>query len=161
MKIDSILSTGLKTRAVQQGGDFLITGQKIFITNGLQADTITVLVNTDPKLGAYKNKSQIVVPLNSPGVRRTKIDKLGALSSDMAVIFFDEVRVPLKNLIGELNQGFVYQMLQFQEERMLIVASCISLFNNFSLSIHQINFLSSRFALCCSKTKYDVALSSC
>ncbi len=116
---------GLKTHAVQKGGDFVISGQKMFITNGMQADICLVLATTDPSLKAHRNKSLIVVPMDSPGIRKTKIDKLGFLSSDTAILFFDEVRVPLKNLVGELNEGFTYQMLQFQEERMCAVAKCI------------------------------------
>ena len=84
-----------------------------------------MLVNTDPKLGAYKNKSLIVVPLDAPGVRRTRIETLGCYSDATLLISFDSVRVPKKNLVGELNQGFRYQMLQFQEERMWGVATCI------------------------------------
>jgi citronellyl-CoA dehydrogenase len=107
----------LKTTARRDGGDFVINGTKMWITNGMQADWCCLLANTSE--GApHKNKSLIMVPLNLPGVTRQKIRKIGMNASDTAQLFFDNVRVPARNIIGEEGGGFFYQMLQFQEERM-------------------------------------------
>lgn len=113
---------GLMTTATKEGDDYLINGSKMWITNALQADFICLLANTsDDK--PHKNKSLIVVPTNLPGISFSeKLDKLGMRSSDTAQIFFDNVRVPQKNLIGQEGAGFMMQMQQFQEERMYITA---------------------------------------
>ncbi|MBB88341.1 MAG: acyl-CoA dehydrogenase [Xanthomonadales bacterium] len=119
---------GIKTTARRDGGDYVISGSKQWITNGTQADWACTLVNTgdaDPN-SRHGNKSLIVVPLDAQGVdRQTKLDKLGQRSSDTAIIFFDEVRVPANHLIGEEGKGFVYQMMQFQEERLFLSASIL------------------------------------
>ena len=69
----------------------------------------------------------IVVPLTSDGITRHKLSKLGLHSSDTAQIFFDDVRVPASNLIGEEGRGFIYQMEQFQEERLYVVARSLGI----------------------------------
>ncbi len=120
----------IKTTARKEGGDYVINGSKMWITNGTQSDWACTLVNTsDGK--AHQNKSLIIVPLDAPGVtRNTKLDKLGMRASDTAMIFFDNVRVPQRNLVGAEGMGFMYQMLQFQEERIFGAASGIDgLFN--------------------------------
>ncbi len=120
---------GIKTSARREGGDYVINGQKMWITNGVQGDWACLLANTsEPSDGArHGNKSLIVVPLDAKGIdRKTKMDKLGQRSSDTAVIFFDNARVPAKNLIGEEGKGFVYQMMQFQEERLFLSASILA-----------------------------------
>ena len=114
----------LKTTARKDGADYIINGSKMWITNGMQADWCCLLVNTSDG-AAHKNKSLIVVPLNSPGVTRQKIEKIGMHSSDTAQLFFDNVRVPQKNLIGQEGMGFMLQMLQFQEERLYGAAGCL------------------------------------
>ena len=114
----------LKTTATKDGADYIINGSKMWITNGMQADWCCLLVNTSDG-AAHKNKSLIVVPLNSPGVTRQKIEKIGMHSSDTAQLFFDNVRVPQKNLIGQEGMGFMLQMLQFQEERLYGAAGCL------------------------------------
>ena len=111
----------IKTRAVHDGGDYLINGSKMWITSGMQADWCCLLVNTSDvseDTPAHKNKSLIVVPLDAPGITRQKIHKIGMHSSDTAQLFFDNVRVPRRNLIGQEGLGFTFQMLQFQEERL-------------------------------------------
>ena len=115
----------IKTSAVKDGDDYVINGSKMWITNGTQADWACLLANTgDGK--AHQNKSLIVVPLDAKGVSRDqKLDKLGMRSSDTAMIFLDNVRVPQRNLIGQEGMGFMYQMLQFQEERLFGAASSI------------------------------------
>ncbi|CAL8089782.1 unnamed protein product [Orchesella dallaii] len=106
-----------QTRAVRKGDDLIINGQKMWITNSLQADWMCLLANTSDG-NPYKNKSLICVPMNSKGITKQKIHKIGNNSSDTGIIFFEDVRVPAKNIIGEEGSGFFYQMLQFQEERM-------------------------------------------
>lgn len=115
----------IKTSARKDGGDYVINGSKMWITNGTQSDWACVLVNTsDGK--PHQNKSLVIVPLDAPGVsRNTKLDKLGMRASDTAMIFFDEVRVPQRYRIGQEGMGFFYQMLQFQEERLFGAASGI------------------------------------
>ena len=115
----------IKTTAVKDGDDYVINGSKMWITNGTQADWACLLANTgDGK--AHQNKSLIVVPLDAKGVSRDqKLDKLGMRSSDTAMIFLDNVRVPQRNLIGQEGMGFMYQMLQFQEERLFGAATSI------------------------------------
>jgi citronellyl-CoA dehydrogenase len=107
----------IKTTARKDGADYIINGSKMWITNGLQADWCCLLANTSDA-PAHKNKSLIIVPLNSPGVSRQRIDKIGMHSSDTALLYFDNVRVPQRYLIGQEGMGFTFQMLQFQEERL-------------------------------------------
>ncbi|SOZ99836.1 Acyl-CoA dehydrogenase, C-terminal:Acyl-CoA dehydrogenase, central region:Acyl-CoA dehydrogenase, N-terminal [Cupriavidus taiwanensis] len=112
----------LKTRARRDGDDYVISGSKMWISNGTQADWICLLCNTSDG-PAHKNKSLIVVPLKQDGKRAKgvevqKIRKFGMWCSDTAQIFFDEVRVPVRHRIGEEGMGFIYQMKQFQEERL-------------------------------------------
>ncbi|MFZ4478654.1 MAG: acyl-CoA dehydrogenase family protein [Rhodoferax sp.] len=107
----------LKTSARKDGDDYIINGSKMWITNGMQADWCCLLANTSEG-AVHKNKSLIMVRLDSPGVTRQKIDKIGMHSSDTAQLFFDDVRVPRRNLIGQEGMGFMFQMLQFQEERL-------------------------------------------
>jgi len=115
----------IKTTARKDGDDYIINGTKMWITNSTQADYLCLLANTsDDK--PHKNKSLIVVPTNLPGISFSeKLDKLGMRSSDTAQIFFDDVRVPQRYLIGEEGAGFVYQMIQFQEERIFGAANSI------------------------------------
>jgi citronellyl-CoA dehydrogenase len=107
----------VKTTAKVEGGDYLVNGTKMWITNGMQADWCCLLANTSEG-PAHKNKSLIVVPMDAPGITRQKIRKIGMNSSDTAQLFFDNVRVPRRNLIGQEGLGFTFQMLQFQEERL-------------------------------------------
>ena len=107
----------VKTTARTEGGDYVINGTKMWITNGLKADWCCLLANTSDG-PAHKNKSLIVVPMDAPGISKQKIKKIGMNSSDTAQLFFDNVRVPKRNLIGQEGLGFTFQMLQFQEERL-------------------------------------------
>ena len=114
----------LKTTAKKDGGDYVINGSKMWITNGMQADWCCLLANTSEG-PVHSNKSLIMVPLDAPGVTRQKIEKIGMHSSDTAQLFFDDVRVPQRNLIGQEGAGFMFQMLQFQEERLYGAASSL------------------------------------
>jgi citronellyl-CoA dehydrogenase len=108
----------LRTRAVRDGDDWVITGRKVYITNGAQADWICLLARTSDE-GGYQGMSQIVVPTDLPGfeVVRT-FEKLGNRCSDTAELSLDEVRVPVTNTIGAIGRGFQQQMQQFVTERM-------------------------------------------
>ena len=115
----------IKTSAVKDGDDYIINGSKMWITSGTQADWMCMLANTGSSSeNRHLNKSLICVPLKENGERvkgvtiNRKLKKMGMHSSDTAEIFFENVRVPIKNLIGEEGKGFVYQMMQFQEERL-------------------------------------------
>ena len=115
----------IKTHAVKDGDDYVINGSKMWITNGTQADWMCMLANTETdNKNKHLNKSLICVPLKENGKRakgvtiNRKLKKMGMHSSDTAEIFFDDVRVPQKNLVGEEGKGFIYQMMQFQEERL-------------------------------------------
>jgi len=111
-----------QTSAKRVGDDLVINGQKMWITNAFQADWMCLLANTQEG-PAHLNKSLICLPMSTPGIHLAKkLDKLGMRSSDTAVVYFDDVRVPAKNIIGEPGLGFTYQMLQFQEERLACVA---------------------------------------
>jgi citronellyl-CoA dehydrogenase len=115
---------GIRTKAVRDGDDWVITGRKMWITNGSQADWICLLARDmepgdEPHYG-YQGMSQIIVPTNTPGfsVGRT-IEKLGNHSSDTAELVLDEVRVPVANTVGQIGFGFQQQMMQFQDERLM------------------------------------------
>ncbi|MDR1968039.1 MAG: acyl-CoA dehydrogenase family protein [Burkholderiaceae bacterium] len=123
---------GIKSVARKDGGDYIISGQKMWITNSLQADWMCMLVNTGEGQ-VHKNKSLIIVPMrDGPNGKLTKgievarkIRKIGMNASDTGLIYFDEVRVPQRYCIGTEGQGFIYQMEEFQEERLWVAASCI------------------------------------
>ena len=114
----------LKTTAKSEGDDYVINGSKMWITNGMQADWCCLLANTSEGK-VHENKSLIIVPMDAKGIERQKIDKLGMRSSDTAQLFFDNVRVPKRNLIGIEGTGFMMQMLQFQEERLYGAANSL------------------------------------
>jgi len=113
---------GIKTRAVRDGDDWVINGSKIYITNAATADWLCLLAVTDPGAG-YGGFSQIVVPTDSPGFSYQLLDKIGNWGSDTGQLFFEDVRVPVANTIGEAGRGFQQQMMQFQDERLI---ACIS-----------------------------------
>jgi citronellyl-CoA dehydrogenase len=112
----------IRTRARVDGDDYVIDGSKMWITNGLKADWCCLLANTGDG-PPHKNKSLIVVPMDARGITRQKIHKIGMHSSDTAQLFFDGVRVPRRHLIGQEGAGFLYQMMQFQEERLWAAAN--------------------------------------
>ncbi|MDP2817282.1 MAG: acyl-CoA dehydrogenase family protein [Polaromonas sp.] len=125
----------IKSHARKDAGDYVITGQKMWITNSLQADWMCMLVNTGDG-PQHKNKSLVMVPMRDKGKLRKgievgkKIKKIGMNASDTGLIYFDEVRVPQHNRIGAEGSGFMYQMMQFQEERLWAAASCLQSLGN-------------------------------
>ncbi|MGY1717586.1 MULTISPECIES: acyl-CoA dehydrogenase family protein [unclassified Blastococcus] len=119
---------GLRTRAVQDGDEWVINGSKLYITNGTQADWLCLLARTSDE-GGHRGMSQIIVPTDVPGFAVSrKLDKLGNRSSDTAELYFEDVRVPVSNTIGTVGRGFQQQMSQFVVERMFAaygaVGSC-------------------------------------
>ena len=109
--------SALQTTAKKEGDDYVINGSKTYITNGTQADFLTLLARTSDEPG-YHSFSLLVVPTNLPGFQVSrKLKKMGCHSSDTAELFFDEMRIPAQNLIGKEGEGFIYQMQQFQHER--------------------------------------------
>lgn len=112
----------IKTTAKSDGDDYVINGSKMWITNSLQADWCCLLANTGEG-PAHANKSLIIVPMDAKGIEKQRIEKIGMHSSDTGQLYFDEVRVPKKNLIGVAGQGFAMQMMQFQEERLWAAAN--------------------------------------
>ncbi len=113
--------SALATTARKEGDHYVINGSKIYITNGVQADFLTLLARTSDATG-YHAFSLLVVPTDLPGFSvGRKLDKLGLRSSDTAELFFDNVRIPTANLIGNEGEGFIYQMQQFQHERFAVL----------------------------------------
>lgn len=115
----------IQTTAIRDGDDFVINGQKTFITNGILADLVLVAVKTDPKARPkHKGISLILVERGTPGFfRGRKLNKIGLHCQDTAELIFDECRVPAVNLLGEEGKGFQYMMEKLQQER-LVVAIC-------------------------------------
>src|SRR5262245_49113738 len=108
----------IKTTARKDGGDYVINGSKMWITNAAQADWLCLLVNTSDG-AVHQNKTLVIVPTKLKGVQiGAKIDKLGMRASDTCPIFFEDVRVPQRHRIGEEGMGFMMQMVQLQEERL-------------------------------------------
>jgi alkylation response protein AidB-like acyl-CoA dehydrogenase len=110
---------GMRTTAVKKGDGYIINGSKTFITNGVYSDYLIVAAKTTPELG-NKGISIFVIDRTSPGVSATKLDKLGWRASDTGEIAFDDVVVPVENLMGEENKGFNYIMQHFASERLIM-----------------------------------------
>ena len=119
---------GLTTTARVDGDDYIINGSKMWTTNGTQADWCCLLVNTDDEGGRppHGNKTMLCMPMDLPGISAApRFDKLGMRSSDTTQLTLEDVRVPRANVIGQPNKGFVYQMIQFQEERLWAAANAL------------------------------------
>ena len=116
----------IRTSAVRDGDHYVINGQKVWITNGFNCGVVVVACKTDPAAGA-KGVSLIVVETGTPGFTKgsTPMDKIGLKAQDTAELFFDDVRVPVTNLVGEEGRGFRYLMEQLPQERLVIaLRSC-------------------------------------
>ena len=114
----------ISTTAKNDGDSYILNGSKTFITNGTQADFLTLLARTDAEPGS-RSFSLFVVPTHLPGFHvGKKLNKIGMMSSDTAELFFDDMRIPEKNRIGEEGGGFIYQMKSFQHERFCVLPSC-------------------------------------
>ncbi len=115
---------GIKTSAIKQGDKYIINGSKCFITNGVLADYIIVACKT-ANTGS-SGISMILVEGNSKGITRNNLNKLGWKASDTAEIAFDNVEVPIGNLLGEENKGFYYIMQRFELERLTLALGALS-----------------------------------
>ncbi len=114
---------GVKTTAKKDGNHYVVNGSKTYITNGQNADLIVVVAKTDPSAGA-KGISLILVESDAEGFERGRnLDKIGQHAADTSELFFNDVRVPMTNIIGEENKGFVYLMEQLPQERLSIAVS--------------------------------------
>jgi citronellyl-CoA dehydrogenase len=115
----------LKTTARKDGGDYVINGSKMWITNASQADWFCLLCNTGEG-PVHMNKSLVIVPAKLRGVTvGEKLDKLGMRASDTCPVYFEDVRVPQRHRIGAEGMGFMLQMQQFQEERLFGALSSV------------------------------------
>jgi|TARA_A100001011_G_scaffold259841_1_gene268279 acyl-CoA dehydrogenase len=111
---------GIKTKAVRDGDHFVINGSKMFITSGMRADYYVIACRTGGP--GTSGISAIVVEKGTPGFTQTPLKKMGWLSSDTAALYFDDVRVPVENLIGGENSGWMGIMSNFSQERLGLAA---------------------------------------
>ena len=119
---------GIKTSAVDKGDHYLLNGSKTFITCGQQADIVLVVcrTNPDPSAGA-KAFSILIVEDGMPGFERGRnLDKLGQKAQDTSELFFNDVKVPKENLLGEEGMGFIYLMRELPQERLSIAVSAMA-----------------------------------
>ncbi|WP_030391168.1 MULTISPECIES: acyl-CoA dehydrogenase family protein [Kitasatospora] len=117
---------GIRTRAEDRGDHFLLNGAKTFISNGILADLVIVVARTTAEGGAH-GLGLLVVERGMPGFERGRnLDKIGQKAQDTAELFFEDVRVPKENLLGELDQGFLYLMRNLAQERLTIAAAAIA-----------------------------------
>ncbi|KAA2258896.1 acyl-CoA dehydrogenase [Solihabitans fulvus] len=119
---------GVRTRAIRDGDEYVVNGSKTFITNGSQAELVIVVAKTDPSEGAQGISLVVVETAQAPGFRRGRVlDKIGLKGQDTAELFFDDVRVPAANLLGEQEGlGFVQLMQQLPQERLIIAVASIA-----------------------------------
>ncbi|QXJ24523.1 acyl-CoA dehydrogenase family protein [Actinomadura graeca] len=111
---------GITTTAIRDGDDYVLNGSKTFITNGILSDLVIVAAKTDPSAGS-KGVSLLIVERGMDGFERGRnLDKIGMHAQDTAELFFDDVRVPKDNLLGEEGMGFVYLMQNLARERLSI-----------------------------------------
>jgi acyl-CoA dehydrogenase len=117
---------GIQTRAVRDGDEWVINGQKTFITNGIMSDLVIVVCKTDPDAGAH-GFSLIAVERDTPGFERGRnLEKIGMSAQDTAELSFTDVRVPATNLLGEEGKGFIYLMQNLPRERLSIAVAAIA-----------------------------------
>jgi acyl-CoA dehydrogenase len=112
----------LRTQAVRDGSDYVVNGQKMFITSGMRCDYMTTAVRTGGE--GSSGISLLLIEMDRPGVNRTALEKMGWHCSDTAAIYFDDVRVPAENLIGPENGGFIGIMRNFNRERLGMAMGC-------------------------------------
>ena len=117
--------SALRTTARREGDDYVVDGEKIFITSGMRADWITVAVRTDLKNKGPMGISMLMVPGDAVGLTRSPLKKMGWLCSDTAQLRFDNVRVPASNLVGEEGSGFKMILTNFNGERLSMAAMAL------------------------------------
>ncbi|GAA2348598.1 long-chain specific acyl-CoA dehydrogenase [Saccharopolyspora halophila] len=114
---------GIRTTAVRDGDHYVLNGQKTFISNGIMSDLVIVVARTDPDAG-HQGISLLVVERGMEGFERGRnLDKIGQKAQDTAELFFNDVRVPAENLLGEEGQGFIYLMQNLPQERLSIAVA--------------------------------------
>ncbi|MCO6006568.1 acyl-CoA dehydrogenase family protein [Actinoallomurus purpureus] len=117
---------GIRTTAVRDGGDYVLNGQKTFISNGILSDLVIVVARTDPDAG-HQGISLLVVERGMKGFERGRnLDKIGMHAQDTAELYFEDVRVPRENLLGEEGQGFVHLMQNLPRERVSIGVTALA-----------------------------------
>ena len=117
---------GVKTRAVMDGNEYLLNGQKTFITNGLNADLVIVVAKTDPKKGA-EGTSLFLVEASAEGYSRGRnLEKIGLKAQDTSELFFEDVRLPPENMLGQEGGGFFALMQELPRERLLIAITAVA-----------------------------------
>jgi alkylation response protein AidB-like acyl-CoA dehydrogenase len=117
---------GVRTTARRDGSDFVLKGAKTFISNGINADLVIVVAKTDPEAGS-RGISLLVVERGMPGFERSKtLDKIGLHAQDTAELYFDNVRVPADNVLGEVNEGFAYLRKNLVSERLSIAVNSMT-----------------------------------
>jgi alkylation response protein AidB-like acyl-CoA dehydrogenase len=117
---------GIKTTARRDGGDWVLNGSKTFITNGINSDLVIVVAKTDPEKGAH-GISLFMVERDMPGFERGRnLDKIGLKAQDTAELFFNNVKVPATNLIGEEGRGFIHLMENLPQERLSISVGAVA-----------------------------------
>ena len=159
----------IQTTAVRDGDEWVINGSKTFITNGINADFLVVVCQTDPDAGAM-GFSLIVVEGDVAGLERGRnLDKIGLKAQDTAELFFDNVRVPAANLLGEEGRGFIYLMEKLPQERLSIsVVAAAATRRMLDLTKEYVrerkafgrsigSFQNTRFALAELETEYQIA----
>ncbi|MCV6627791.1 MAG: acyl-CoA dehydrogenase family protein [Cellvibrionaceae bacterium] len=116
----------IKTTAIADGDDYIINGSKTFITNGQHADLVIVVAKTDPDAGAH-GTSLILVEAGTPGFEKgSNLEKLGMKAQDTSELFFQDVRVPKTNILGEAGMGFIYLMQELPQERLSVGVNAIA-----------------------------------
>lgn len=159
---------GIRTTARRDGEDYIINGAKTYITNGQNADLVIVVAKTDVQAGA-KGTSLILVEANREGFKRGRnLDKIGQHSGDTSELFFEDLRVPASNLLGEENRGFIYLMSQLAQERLsLAIAAQAAAQRAFDEAVRFVkdrkafgktvfDFQNTRFTLADLKTKLQI-----
>jgi len=118
----------VRTTAIKDGDDYIVNGEKTFITNGNLADLVVVVCKTDRKADpTHRGMSLLVVEEGMPGFKRgKKLNKVGQHASDTTELIFEDVRVPASNLLGEENKGFYHLMEKLQQERLMVSISSLS-----------------------------------
>jgi alkylation response protein AidB-like acyl-CoA dehydrogenase len=117
---------GIQTTAVRDGDGWVLNGSKTFITNGINSDLVIVVARTDPAKGAH-GISLLMVERGMPGFERGRnLDKVGLKAQDTAELFFNDVRVPAHNLVGEENRGFIHLMDNLPQERLSIAVGAVA-----------------------------------
>ncbi len=155
----------IRTRAIRDGDDWLINGQKVWITNGVNCGVVLVACKTDVQAGS-KGVSLIAIEESADGFSKSQpMDKIGLKAQDTAELFFDNVRVPAGNLVGEEGRGFIYLMEQLAQERLIIAVRCAAILEAQFEAVRQytterkvfgnpiINFQNSRFKLADAKAQ--------